>query len=193
MIFFVKIKKVIVFLSLVKRITANYIILVIILLSAFNLQSRPIVAFSEEWVNDIDSLPKIFMIGQNAESYEKLISKATSLLQVCQNDVYLAYEKWLHMLGDLEATAQQLGISLKSTKFWFSVNWNPDGTIQHFAYYPKPGSVNISETILVQLLETFVANYRLPIHSEMAFHNYGSVAFPIPVRKQMASKNIVKP
>jgi hypothetical protein len=30
--------------------------------------------------------------------------------------------------------------------------------------------------------------YRLPIASTIAFYNYGSVAFPVPGKKQVASK-----
>jgi hypothetical protein len=143
-------------------------------------------------VNNIaisDTLPPVFMIGQFSDQYEKLSSTAHSLLDVSQNDVYLAYDKWLDMLSELSAAADHLGINLKGTKFWCSVYWNQDGTIKHFAYYPKPGSINIDQDRFKNMLVGFVSNYKLPIVADAPFYNYGSVAFPIPVRKQVASKN----
>ncbi|MEP7322095.1 MAG: hypothetical protein ABI761_09250 [Saprospiraceae bacterium] len=137
----------------------------------------------------IDTLPPVFMIGQFSDQYEKLSSSAHSLLEVSQNDVYLAYDKWLDMLSELSAAADHSGINLKGTKFWCSVYWNQDGTIKHFAYYPKPGSIPIDQDRFKTMLTGFVSNYKLPIAADAAFYNYGSVAFPIPVRRQVAAKN----
>ena len=140
-----------------------------------------------------DTLPPIFMIGQHSEAFEKLNSSSNTLLQVCQNDVYLAYDKWLHVLAELEATADQLAFNLKGTKLWCSIFWNQDGTIRHFAYHPKPGSENIDHEAFTQLLKVFIVNYKLPIQAMQGFYNYGSVVFPIPSKKQLASRNPIKP
>ena len=136
-----------------------------------------------------DSLPAVFMIGQFSDPFEKLNSSAHTLLEVSQNDVYLAYDKWLDMLSELSSTAEHLGFNLKDTKFWYSVYWNKDGTIRHFAYYPKSGSASIDHDAFKNLVTTFMANYKMPISADAAFYNYGSVAFPLPTRKQLANKN----
>ncbi len=136
----------------------------------------------------LDSLPKVFLIGQFSEQYEKLNSSTTSLLEVCNNDVYLAYDKWLHTMTELENVSDQLGFSLKGVQLWCSINWNADGSIGHFAYYPKPGSKAVDKVVFGQVVETMMSYYRLPIASTIAFYNYGSVAFPVPGKKQVASK-----
>lgn len=136
----------------------------------------------------IDSLPKVFLIGQFSEQYEQLNSTTVSLLEVCNNDVYLAYDKWLHTMSELESVSDQLGFSLKGIQLWCSINWNADGSIGHFAYYPKPGSRAVDKVVFGQVLETLISNYRLPIAATVPFYNYGSVAFPVPGKKQVASK-----
>lgn len=136
-----------------------------------------------------DTLPTVFMIGQFSDPFEKLNSSARSLLEISQNDVYLAYDKWLDMLSELSSTADHLSFNLKGAKFWCSVYWNADGTIKHFAYYPKSGSINIDHDAFKKLLITFIANYKMPIATDAPYYNYGSVVFPIPVKKQVATKN----
>lgn len=129
------------------------------------------------------------MIGQFSDPFEQLNLNSLSLLEVCQNDVYLAYDKWLHLLGELESVTESAGINLKGTKFWFSVFWNKDGTIKHFAYYPKQGSKEIDLQKLQSSIYTLIADYKMPIGSvPKDYYNYGSGAFPLPDRKQTARK-----
>lgn len=136
-----------------------------------------------------DTLPAVFMIGQFTDPFEKLNATNQTLLQVCQNDVYLAYDKWLHMLGDLESVSESVGLSLKGSKFWFSVFWNGDGTIKHFAFFPKNGSKSIDQKVLIEVLQTFINNYKMPVSADAAFYNYGSAAFPLPDRSPVARKS----
>lgn len=138
---------------------------------------------------NLDTLPTIFMIGQFTDPFEALNNSSQTLLEVCQNDVYLAYDKWLHMLSELESVSETLGLTLKGSKYWFSVFWNQDGTIKHFAYFPKTGSKEIDHKVFKEVLSTFISNYKLPVANiKNSFYNYGSAAFPLPDRKPTARK-----
>lgn len=141
-------------------------------------------------INAVDSLPPVFTIGQYSDEAEKLNLSHISLLAVCQDEVLLAYDKWLHMLSELDAMAADYGLDLKGSKFWFSVYWNQTGRIKHFAYYLKPGSKPIDTKVFEDLLHHFITAYTLPVASGQDFYNYGGAAFPIAYyRKPMARKN----
>lgn len=140
--------------------------------------------------NAVDSLPPVFTIGQYSDEAEKLNLSHVSLMAVCQDEVLLAYDKWLHMLAELDALATDYGLDLKGGKFWFSVYWHHNGRIKHFAYYLKPGSKHIDTKVFEELLAHFISVYTLPVASGQDFYNYGSAAFPIAYyRKPVARKN----
>lgn len=138
----------------------------------------------------MDSLPAVFTIGQYSEEAEKLNLSHISLMAACQDEVLLAYDKWLHMLAELDAMASGYGLDLKGGKFWFSVYWHQTGRIKHFAYYLKPGSKPIDTKVFEDLLHHFISAYTLPVASGQDFYNYGGAAFPIAYyRKPVARKN----
>lgn len=136
-----------------------------------------------------DTLPAVFEIGEYSDEYEKTIAQYPTLLQACHDDVYLAYDKWLYMLNEIESLALSYGVSLKGARLYLSVVWNANGTIRHIAYYPKSDSQILHKESIQNLLEQFVKSFKLPITSNQPITNYGSASFPIPVRKQIASKN----
>lgn len=137
----------------------------------------------------IDSIPPVFLIGQYSEACEKLNLKQLSLLQVCHDEVLLAYDKWMHMLAELDDLSSNFGQDLKGCKFWFSVYYNKDGSIKHFSYFLKPGSKKIDAEVFEPLLLTFIDNYKMPIAADQDYSNYGSAVFPIASRKPVARKN----
>lgn len=137
----------------------------------------------------MDSIPPVFLIGQYSEECEKMNLQQQSLLQVCHDEVLLAYDKWMHMLAELDDLSSNFGLDLKGCKFWFSVYYSKDGSIKHFSYFLKPGSKRIEASVLDPLLLTFIANYKMPIAAEQDYSNYGSAVFPISFRKPVARKN----
>ncbi|HNT22275.1 MAG TPA: hypothetical protein PKL70_17695 [Saprospiraceae bacterium] len=147
-------------------------------------------AAGRPWTGPVDTLPVVFSIGQYSDEAEKLNLSHISLMEVCNDEVLLAYDKWLHMLAELNDEAADFGLDLKGTKFWFSVYWHHTGRIKHFAYYPKPGSKPIDYKVFEDLLSHFIDSYTLPVSSPEDFYNYGSAAFPIPsYRKPVARQN----
>ena len=99
----------------------------------------------------LDSLPEVFMIGQNELLYEGLVTKCNyPLLTVCQDSMDLAYTKWMQMLSNMEQFAEQSEFDIKGIKIWLNVFWDEDGTIDHLVYFPKPNSRNMDFTLLTK-------------------------------------------
>lgn len=124
-------------------------------------------------------LPAVFLIGEHEQAYEGLSLECNSLLlSVCNDTMELAYKKWMSMLSDIETYAAQMDFDINGVKIWTNVYWNPDGSIKHIAYYPKPNSKNMNFKDLTQFLEAFVAQYKLPVSHTQCFSHYGSANFP---------------
>ncbi len=129
-------------------------------------------------------LPKVFLIGEFAEEFEATSAEySLQLMDACDQDMNLAYIKWLTMLFDMEDYAYDVGLDLKGLKMWVKVFWSEEGTIDHIAYYLKPKSRNIDKEELTAFLMSFIADYEFPLQPEEKFSHYGSASFPILARK----------
>ncbi len=127
----------------------------------------------------IDSLPTVFQIGQNEEAYESLVSACSNpLLTVCNDSMDLAYRTWMLMLSDMEQYAERSEFDIKGIKIWLNVFWNPDGTIKHLVYFPKPNSRNMDFDLLTIFLGKFVTVYKMDTLDTSCFSHIGSAAFP---------------
>jgi hypothetical protein len=49
-----------------------------------------------------EALPKVFVLGSHEYVYEKTISEYNQLLAVCDNDLKVAFEKWISMMLEME-------------------------------------------------------------------------------------------
>ena len=97
---------------------------------------------------DSTSLPKVFILGEYEKSYEKLFdAHSTVLLEVCNDNMDTAFDKWLSMLKDMEDYANSIDYDLKGIKVWLNIFWNEDGSIRHIAYHLKVNSRNILSLI----------------------------------------------
>ncbi len=136
-------------------------------------------------------LPHAFLISEDDQAYGDLVtSTPTLLLEVCNNAMDVAYQKWVFMLADMEEAAEAKGFDVKGLKIWINVFWNADGSIDHIVYYPKPNSKNIEYKDFTNFLNEFAVDYKLDISNDKAFSHYGSASFPtfadqmFPERKQ---------
>jgi len=144
----------------------------VIMLGANNLLSQPV-------STQDDLLPEVFMIGENEEAYERMVSDCNNhLLNVCEGSMDIAYNVWLHMVSKLEEFAQEKSFDIKGTKLWLTAYWNYDGSIKHLVYYPKPNSKNMDFQELTEFLKEFSTVYKLPLKSTSCFSHYGSANFP---------------
>ena len=131
-----------------------------------------------------DTVPKVFLLGEHEVAFEQFSAiYPAMLLEVCENDMKEAYNKWLGMLQQMEAHSEKVEYDLKAIKVWLNVFWKKDGTIDHMAYYLKPNSKNIDTEKLTLFLISFINNYTPTMQFDQNFAHYGSAAFPTMPRR----------
>lgn len=135
-------------------------------------------------VEDIDTIPRVFLIGEYENQYENLYNEYNNLLiAACNNDINTAYEKWLDMLIAMENYSESIKFDIKGVKIWLNVFWNSDGSIKYLAYYLKPESKNMKTADMNAFFNGFIRQYKLPIKTNLKFTHYGFAAFPVYARK----------
>lgn len=126
-------------------------------------------------------LPKAFLLGEHEQTFEKLVmNHQEALLSVCDNDMDLAFNKWMGMIFSMEAYADEISYDLKGVKLWLNIFWEEDGSLKHIAYYLKPNSRNIDTQELTAFFSSFMNHYKFPLVASKKFSHYGSAAFPTP-------------
>jgi len=148
-----------------------------------------ITAQADEKSPDTLSLPKVFLIGEYEEQYGLLYETYHAiLLSVCHDDMNLAFDKWMDMITEMEAYANQINFELRGVKVWLKVFWSSAGSIEHISYYLKPNSRNIDTAELSAFLSSFMNHYQLPIRSGVRFTHNGSAAFPTAMIPTLSKK-----
>ncbi len=150
-------------------------------LTAVLLVAAPGVHALESRVSEatVDTLPQVFMIGQNEIKYEDLVAQCSSpLLTVCQDSMDLAYRRWMGLLSDMEQYAEKSEFDIKGIKIWLNVFWNSDGSIKHLVYFPKPNSRNMDFDDLTKFMFKFVDSYVMDSNHDTCYSHYGSATFP---------------
>ena len=139
---------------------------------------------------DSTVLPKVFRLGEHEKAYEKLYDVYNkALLEVCDDDMNLAFQKWLSMLEEMEAYATSIEYDIKGIKVWLNVFWNPDGSIRHIAYHLKVNSRNVDRDELSAFFSSFMNHYKFPMITESHYSHYGSASFPTFARRTKSTKN----
>lgn len=153
-----------------------------------------VIAFSFIWLlcgaeaangqSDNQELPKVFLLGQHESAYnEAAIAHSTLLLEVCDNNLRTAHEKWHSMLMEMQAYSEQIDFNINGVRIWIHVFWEPNGSINHIGYYLKPQSRNISTAELTAFFKSFSNNYQFPLIETRKYSHYGSASFPLhPIR-----------
>ena len=134
-------------------------------------------------------LPAVSLLGE----YESLFADLSPthgdiLLNVCGNDMDIAYERWMEMLGAMEDYATSINYDLKGVKTYLHVFWNPDGSIAHIAFFPKANSRNVPVAELKAVFSGFTKDYRMQIETETGFNHYASGSFPVFDRPALTAK-----
>ena len=123
--------------------------------------------------------PEVFLIGQYEDQYLLLSEDHPQpFLDVYDNNIEQAFKGWSELLMDIEDHATNVQFDLKGVKLWLNIWFNPDGTISHLAYYPKPNSRNIPEDQLTAFFKTFVRQYHFLEKSNQGFQHSASASFP---------------
>lgn len=135
------------------------------------------------------SLPKVFLIGEYEEEYANLYKTYHGiLLSVCEDDMNLAFDKWMDMLDSMESYANEIGFSLNGVKVLLNVFWNEDGSIQYISYYLKPNSLNVDTAELSAFFSSFASRYRLPLVTDRKFTHNGTAQFPTKLIPRKSNK-----
>lgn len=131
-----------------------------------------------------EAMPKVFLMGENEKGYEQLTQDyAQSLLEVCDNNMEMAFENWLEMVKEMEQYAQKIKFDLKGVKLRLHVFWSPEGKIDHMGYLLRSDSRNINTAELSAFLSSFINRYKFAKTSDKKFSHYTGATFPTFVEK----------
>jgi len=129
-------------------------------------------------------LPRVFQLGGNEQAYETLSKEyGQSLLEVCNNDMNVAFEKWLEMMKAVEDYAKKINFDVKGVKVRLHVFWNADGSIDHIGYVFRTNSRNIRPDEFSAFLSSFTRQYTFPLKSQQKFSHYTIATFPLHTQK----------
>lgn len=124
-------------------------------------------------------LPRVFMIGEYENLYEKMMDRYDKpLLYIFNDDLQLAFDAWTEILLDFEENAKGIGFDLNGLKLWINIFINEDGSIQHIVYFPKPNSRHMQYDKLSNFFNQFISAYRLRDPVSVRCSHFGSVSFP---------------
>ncbi|MFN7117154.1 MAG: hypothetical protein ACK4TA_10175 [Saprospiraceae bacterium] len=125
-------------------------------------------------------LPRVFQLGGNEQAYETLSQEyAKSLLEVCNNDMQMAFEKWIDMMKAIEDYAKKINFDVKGVKVRLHVFWNADGSIDHIGYVFRTNSRNIRPEEFSAFLSSFTRQYTFPLKGQQKFSHYTIATFPV--------------
>ena len=137
------------------------------------------------------NLPEVFQIGEHEEAFEALsFTYNTSLLAACDENMDMAYKKWLDMLQSLESFGHSNGVDLNGVKMWLNVFWDKNGGIDHMAYFLKPQSKNIDQRYLTALFKEFSLTYQFPLTYPGKYSHYGLARFPVFAKPKPAPQPV---
>ena len=129
-----------------------------------------------------EPLPKVFLIGEYEERYGELYEEYHDiLLSVCNDNMNLAFDRWMDMIGEMEAYAQSIDFDINGVKVWLKLFWDQDGTIDHLSFFLKPDSRNVDYAELSAFFSSFMNHYKLPLQAQVKFTHNGSAQFPVGV------------
>lgn len=140
-------------------------------------------------VSETDSLPKVFKIGEYEEQYGSLYEEYHDiLLSVCNEDMSVAFDRWMHMLMEMEEYSKAIEFDLNGVKVWLKLFWNSNGSVDHISYYLKPDSRNIDVDELAAFFSSFMNHYQMPIDTKVKFTHNGSAQFPTSIPRPVSKK-----
>jgi hypothetical protein len=119
-------------------------------------------------------------MGSNEQAEDALsLRYKNSLLEVCNYDFDIAFEKYQSLLVAMESYSDQIGFDLKGVKMWCNFYFEKDGTIKHITFHLKPQSRNIKTDELTAFLSSFMNKYKFPVITAARFYHTGVINFPV--------------
>jgi hypothetical protein len=128
-------------------------------------------------------LPSVFILGEYDKQYNETVPAYGSLLDACNGDMQVAYNKLMSLMQEMEAYAALEQYDLKGINAWMHLFFKPDGSIEHIGFHLKPNSRNVSTDRLKEFLEGFARQYKFPLSAGSKFSHYSSFSFPVVVNQ----------
>ena len=129
--------------------------------------------------SSLDTLPRVFTIGEYSRQYEDLVSECElPLMQISAMSMDKASEHWLNVLSELEIHADSLQFDIRGVRIWINLFWNADGSIRHMVYFPKRNSKNVDFKRLAMVLKSFCESSKTKLKAPACYSHSGSASFP---------------
>ncbi len=139
--------------------------------------------------NELVTIPLVSLIGEDEDIFVALAETHSDIfLEVCGNDMDIAYDKWMDMLVAMEDYSIEIKYDIRGVKTYLYVFWNTDGTIKHLAFYPKANSRNIPIAELKAFFKGFAKTYKMPLTTDNGYAHYASGSFPTFGRSELTAK-----
>jgi hypothetical protein len=136
-----------------------------------------------------DDTPIVSLLGEDEATLTELLnSHGTILLDVCGNDMEIAYAQWMDLLGAMEDYSKEINYDIRGVKAYLHVFWNADGSLRYISFFPKANSRNVPIAELRAFFKGFVKNYKMDIDAESGFNHYASGSFPVFDRPALSAK-----
>ncbi len=136
------------------------------------------------------TLPGVFLMGEYEEQYGLLYETYNEiLLSVCNDDMDLAFNKWMYMLSEMEAYAESIDFDLLGVKIWLMVFWNENGQIDYLGYHLKPNSKQVDRPDMRAFLKSFSNRFEMPLRARVKYTHNGSAQFPTAIIPPVGRKN----
>ncbi len=131
-------------------------------------------------ISTLPELPKVFKLGANEAAYETLVQEyPQTLLAACNNDMKVAFDKWLEMMKALDDHARRINFDIKGIKVRLHVFWDADGSIKHIGYILRTDSRALEkEAEFGAFLSSFTRQYSFPVQSQQKYSHYSIATFP---------------
>ncbi|MCI5082015.1 MAG: hypothetical protein MRY78_09990 [Saprospiraceae bacterium] len=136
---------------------------------------------ADSQANDI---PKVFRLGEDEAIYDALVKGyPLSLLEATNNDVKVAFNKWIGVLEDMQTYAEKIRYDIKGVKLRLHVFWNENGSIDHLGYLLREDSKNVNDAELKAFLKSFISRSKMDIESMRRYSFYTTATFPVYVER----------
>ena len=134
----------------------------------------------------VDTLAKVFHIGDHTEAFEHLFLRYNHLASQLGQDHERAYAYWTDMLQKMDLYSEEIGVDLNGLQLLLYAFWDPNGRLEHLAYFLKPNSKFIEDEVLNDFFLRFIDAYQLPVTLEKPTYLFTHAAFPT-VAKRLSS------
>lgn len=156
---------------------------ILLVLTTFSIQSKAETVLDLPfpfYTATVAKMPAVFRMDKNPIAMEVLdTSYPKSLMNVCKDDMQIAFTVWRATLKEMQAFAQEDNFPLDGIKMWMKVYSSKKGKLKHIAFLPTPDSKNVPEGFIEIFLERFMKKHRMQIKAKTDFSHYGIASFPL--------------